>query len=136
MNLNVIRRSRDRDFTSGARVLLGLFVLITGVMTFFVPEFRGLFIGQLTAAGIPLARASLFVIPTLEAAAGVMFIRGFMTRLASLVTIFIMALMTYLHLVVDGPSMLPMQFGLPLIPITALVLSLFLYFVDTSGDEA
>ena len=115
--------------------MLGIFMLITGVMTFFVPEFRGSFISQLAAAEIPLARLSLFVIPTLEAVAGVMFLQGIMTRLASLFTIFIMALITYLHLVVDEAPLYPLQFGLPLIPIVALVLSLFLYFVESQGDE-
>lgn len=135
MNLDVIRGNADSAFTSAVRVLLGLFVLLTGVLTFFVPEFRGLFIGQLAAADIPLARLSLFVIPALEATAGVMLIRGFVIKPASLVTLVIMALITYLHLVVDDPTLFPLQFGLPLIPATALVLSLFLYFVEPGVDE-
>ena len=84
---NVVRGSDDSAFVSGARVLLGLFILITGVMKFFVPEFRGLFMDQLSAAGIPLTRLSLFFIPTLEAVVGAMLLGGVMIRLASLVTI-------------------------------------------------
>ena len=133
-SLNVIRGSRDSDFTSAVRVLLGLFILITGVVKFFVPEFRASFMGQLAAAGIPLQAQSLFLIPVLEAVVGAMFLGGVLIRLASLVAILIMALGTYLHLVVDEPSLFPLQFGLPLIPIIALVLSAFLYFVETYDD--
>ena len=59
-----------------------------------------------------------------------MFLGCVMVRPASLVTILIMGLTTYLHLVVTDPVMYPLQFGLPLIPILALALGVFLYFAD------
>ena len=122
-------------FISAARVLLGLFVLGTGVITFFVPDFKVAFIAQLTAANIPLQRLTLFVIPTLEGVVGLLLIGGGLIRLASLVCILITALLTYLHLVVTEPTLYPLQFGLPLIPIVALVLSGFLYFVEGYTDD-
>jgi uncharacterized membrane protein YphA (DoxX/SURF4 family) len=128
-------RVRDSAFTSGARVLLGLFVLGTGVVTFFVPEFKVAFIGQLSAANIPLQGLTQFVIPTLEGVVGAMLLGGFMIRLASFACILLMALMTYLHLAVAEPLFYPLQFGLPLMPIVALVLSAFLYFVDSFGED-
>jgi uncharacterized membrane protein YphA (DoxX/SURF4 family) len=134
-NFDVIRPS-NHAFVSAARVLLGLFVLVTGVMTMFVPEFRATFLTQLAAAGIPLVRASLFLIPAIELVAGAMLLGGFMIRLASLAVVLLMALMTYLHLIVDEPVLFPLQLGIPLIPIVALVLSGFLYVVDTYFDDA
>lgn len=122
-------------FTSGARVLLGLFFLALGVAMFFIPGFRADFVGQLSAAQIPLQRFTLFVIPLVLGASGIMLMQGVFVRLASFVGILLMALMTYLHLIVDSPSVFPQQFGFPFIPVVALVLSAFLYFVDSYGEE-
>ena len=132
---NVIGGRGTHAFSSAARVLLGLFVLIVGVMKFIVPEFRVAFMGQVNAAGIPLQAQSLVLIPMVEAVVGAMLIGGVMTRLASFVAMLVMALGTYLHLVVPEPSLYPLQFGLPLIPAVGLVLAAFLYFVDSYGDH-
>lgn len=131
---DVIRES-DNAFITAARVILGLFVLGTGVATFFVPDFRVAFIGQLSAADVPFPGLSSFMFPTLEGVVGAMLLGGVVMRLASLASILIMALLTYLHLVVVEPSLYPSQFGFPLIPVVALVLSAFLYFVDRYGDN-
>ena len=120
----------DSAFTTAARVLLGLFLLGLGVATFFVPDVKVSFMSQLDAAGIPLRNLTSFVLPTLEGIVGVMLLWGVMMRLASLMSIVLMALLTYLHLVVDEPTLFGEQLGWPLIPIVALVLSAFLYFVD------
>jgi len=120
----------DSAFTTAARVLLGLFLLGLGVATFFVPDFKVAFMGQLDAAGIPLRAFTSFALPTLEGVVGAMLLGGVMMRVASLVSVLLMALLTYLHLAVQEPTLFPLQFGWPLIPIVALVLSAFLYFVD------
>jgi hypothetical protein len=125
----------DNAFVSGTRVLLGLFFLGCGVALFFVPGFRAGLVGQLGAAHIPLQRLTLFVIPLLLGASGVALIQGVLVRLASLVGILLMALLTYMHLIVASPSVFPQQFGFPFIPVVALVLSAFLYFVDSFGEE-
>jgi hypothetical protein len=134
INEDIISKS-DNAFTSGARVLLGLFFLASGVAMFFVPGFRASLVGQLAVAGIPLQRLTLFVIPLLLGASGVMLMQGVLIRLASLIGILLMALLTYMHLVVDSPTVFPQQFGFPFIPVVALVLSAFLYFVDSYGGE-
>lgn len=133
-NLNVIG-TRNNAFVSAARVILGLFVLLTGVLTFFVPDLRAAFAEQLGAAGIPLQRMTFFVIPALEATAGVMLMGRVLTRIASLATIIVMGLVTYLHLMVSDPVVFPLQFGLPLIPIVSLVLAGFLYFVEEDFED-
>lgn len=133
-DFDVIQRS-DNAFVSGARVLLGLFFLGSGVAMFFVPGFRADFVGQLASAHIPLQRFTLFVIPLVLGASGVMLMQGVLIRLASFVGILLMALMTYMHLIVDSPSVFPQQFGFPFIPVVALVLSAFLYFVDSYDEE-
>lgn len=130
---DVISRS-DHAFVSATRVLLGLFVLVTGVMTFFVPAIRLAFIQQLSAAGLPLVNLSLFMLPVVEGVVGLMLIGSVMVRLASLVTVVLMGMLTYVHLAVPEPTLYPLQFGLPLIPAVALVLAAFLYFVDRYED--
>ncbi|MGA7306293.1 MAG: hypothetical protein WBW88_15555, partial [Rhodothermales bacterium] len=93
----------DTSFISAARVLLGLFVLGLGVVTFFVPELKVAFMNQLDAGHIQLHGLTMVVLPTLEGIVGVMLIGGVLVRLASFVCVLIMALLTYLHLVVAEP---------------------------------
>lgn len=127
---STVLTSRDNAFVSGARVLIGLFFLGTGVVMFFVPDFRAAFNGQLASAGIPLVNLTRVVIPILMGVVGIMLVQGVLIRIASFVGIFLMALMTYLHVVVAAPTFYPVPFGLPLIPAIALVICAFLYFVD------
>lgn len=131
---NIILRS-DNSFVSASRALLGLFLLGVGVVTFFVPDFKVAFLGQLSEANIPLQGLVQWVIPTIEGVVGAMMLGGVMMRVASLVSMLLMALLLYLHLVVDDPIFFPLQFGLPLMPIIALVLSAFLYFVERYDED-
>ena len=125
----------DNAFANAARQIMGLFLIGLAIATFFVPDFRVQFIAQLNAANLPLVRFSLFVIPALEGVAGVLLLSGALVRVASLVSMLVMGLVTYLELLATAPELFPHQFGLPLITIVGLVLSVFLYFVETYSDE-
>jgi uncharacterized membrane protein YphA (DoxX/SURF4 family) len=122
-------------FTSASRTVLGLFLIGLAVATFFVPDIKVAFVHQLDAAGIPLRRFASFLLPTVEGVAGVMLLGGVLVRVASLVSVLLMAVLVYIDLVGAESTLFPLQFGLPLIPIIALVLSLFLYFVDRYEEE-
>jgi len=126
---------RSTGFVSAARVLVGLFLLGLGVATFFAGDFRSVLMAQLSAANVPFQSLTLSVIPSIEGVAGVMLLGGFMVRLASLVGVVISLYLTFLDIVVTSPTLLPLQFGLPLIPIVALVLSGFLYVVDRYEED-
>jgi len=121
---------RTTGFASATRALLGLFLLGFAIATFFVGQFRVSFMAQLTAAHFPFEGLTMVVIPTIAGVAGSMLLGGFMVRLASLVSLLLCLLLTFLHIVVTSPTVIPLQFGLPLIPIVALVLSGFLFTVE------
>ena len=94
-DFNVIGDRGDDAFVSGSRIILGLFLVVMGVMTFFVPDFQATFNTQLREAGIPLLQFTRFFIPVIEVAAGAMLIGGVLTRIASLATIVIMGVITF-----------------------------------------
>jgi hypothetical protein len=122
-------------FTSASRTILGLFLIGLAVATFFVPDIKVAFTYQLDAAGIPLRRFASVLLPTVEGVVGLMVLGGVLVRVASLVSVLLMAMLVYMDLVGTESSLFPLQFGLPMIPIIALVLSLFLYFVDQYEEE-
>lgn len=115
-----LRRTQASNPAAAIRILLGLLFLSTGVMKFVLPDFRAAFSGQLTAAGIPLHSLNMWVVPAVEIGVGVLFILGFLSRLASLSAIVMMVVATYVHLVVDDPTLFPLQPEEPIIPTIAI----------------
>ncbi len=65
----------------------------------------------------------MWVVPLVEVAIGVLFLLGAFARLASLVAIGTMIVATYVHLVVDDPTVFPLQSTAPIAPILVLLLS-------------
>ncbi len=120
--LTGLRHTRASAFAGAIRILLGLLFLSTGVMKFAVPDLRAAFSGQLTAAAIPFHSLNMWVVPAVEIGVGVFFILGFLSRLASLAAIVMMAVATYVHLVVDDPALFPLQPESPIIPLIAIAL--------------
>ena len=124
--LTQLRRTRASRSGAAIRILLGLLFLMTGIMKFAVPELRAAFSGQLAAAGIPFHSLNMWVVPAAEIGLGVIFILGFLTRLASAGVIVLMAVATYVHFVVNDPTLFPLQPEAPIIPAITIVLSLYL----------
>lgn len=127
--LSRLRQTRASNSAAAIRILLGLLFLSTGVMKFAVPDLREAFSGQLTAAGIPFHSLNMWVVPAAEIGVGVLFVLGFLSRLASLSTIVMMAVATYVHLVVDDPALFPLQPEEPIIPIVATALNLYVLWI-------
>jgi putative oxidoreductase len=98
-------------------------------MKLAVPDLRAAFSGQLTAAGIPFHSLNMWVVPAGEIGVGVLFILGFLSRLASLLVMVMMAVATYVHLVVDDPTLFPLQPEEPIIPIITIALCLYLLWM-------
>jgi len=124
-----LRRTRASKSAAAIRIFLGLLFLSTGFMKLAVPDLRVAFAGQLTAAGIPFHSLDMWVVPAVEIGVSVLFLLGFLSRLASLSAIAIMVVATYVHLVVDDPALFPLQPEEPIIPTIAIALCLYLLWV-------
>jgi uncharacterized membrane protein YphA (DoxX/SURF4 family) len=124
--LTRFRCTRASIAAASIRIFLGLLFVSTGVMKFVVPELRAAFAGQLTAAGIPLHALNMWVVPLAEIGIGVLFIVGFLSRLASVIAIVMMVVATYVHLVVHDPALFPLQPEEPILPVIAIAFSCYL----------
>ena len=119
----LIRRTGASWEVGVVRLILGVLFLMTGLMKLFVPTLREAFSGQLTHAGIPLHDLNMWLVPLVEVAIGVLFLVGAFARVAALVAIGTMIVAVYVHLVVDDPTVFPLQSTAPTVPILVLLLS-------------
>jgi uncharacterized membrane protein YphA (DoxX/SURF4 family) len=99
---------------------------MTGAMKLVVPMLAAAWAGQLAAANIPFPELNRWVVPFVEMAVGVALLTGFYTRIATLLVLSIMAVATYVHLVVDDPALFPLQPAEPIIPAVIMILSVYL----------
>ncbi len=98
---------------------------MTGAMKLVVPMLAVAWAGQLTAANIPLPELNRWIVPFIEVGVGVALLAGFYTRIATLLVLNIMAVATYVHLVVHDRALFPLQPAEPAIPALVMVLSLY-----------
>ena len=108
------------------RVFLGVMFVMTGVMKLVVPTLADAWSGQLLAAELPLYTLSRWSVPFVEMAVGALLLVGAYARLAGIVVVGIMSVATYVHVVVDDPSLFPLQPSEPIIPIVVVVLTAYL----------
>ena len=120
-----LRRTTDDKLAGTIRVLLGLLFVMTGVMKLVVPMLAEAWSGQLMAAGLPFYTLSRWSVPFVEMAVGAALLIGVHTRLAGAVVVGIMMVATYVHLVVDDPSLFPLQPSEPIIPAVVVVLTAY-----------
>ncbi len=126
MNWQSIRSTRDDRVAAGIRIALGVLFVMTGVMKLVVPSLGTAFAGQLAAANIPFQDLQRWLVPFVEIGVGVALLIGSYTRIATLLVLNIMIVATYVHLVVDDPSLFPLQATEPIIPAAVMILSLYL----------
>ena len=125
MTLDEIRRTSNNKLAGSIRIFLAVLFVMTGAMKLFVPMLAEAWSGQLLAAGLPLYEISRWSVPFVEIGVGAVLAVGAFARLAVLVVMGIMVVATYVHLVVDDPSLFPMQPTEPIIPMVVLVLSVY-----------
>ncbi len=99
--------------------------MMTGVMKLVVPSLGEAFAGQLAAANIPLQDLNRWAVPFIEIGVGGALLIGFYTRIATVFVFSIMIVGTYVHLVVDDPSLFPLQPEEPIIPAVVMILSAY-----------
>ena len=123
MNLRSIRGTTD-DKTAGAirLVLAGLFMM-TGAMKLVVPVLAEAWSGQLLAAELPFYTLTRWSVPFVEMGVGAALLVGAFTRLACVVVVGIMVAATYVHVVVEDPTLFPLQPSQPIIPVVVLVMT-------------
>jgi uncharacterized membrane protein YphA (DoxX/SURF4 family) len=125
MTLQFIRKTRDDRLAARIRIALGFLFVMTGVMKLVVPSLGAAFAGQLAGAEIPLQELNRWAVPFIEVGVGIALLMGFYTRIATLLVFNIMIVGTYVHLVVDDPSVFPLQPTEPIIPIVVMILSVY-----------
>ena len=96
---------------------------MTGTMKLVVPMLAEAWSGQLLAANLPLYALSRWAVPFLEIGLGAVLAIGLLVRPAIVVVMGIMGMATYVHLVVDDPSLFPLQPSEPVIPLLVILVS-------------
>jgi len=121
-----IRSTREDRVGAGIRIAVGVLFVMTGVMKLAVPVLGAAFAGQLAAANIPLQELNRWVVPFVEIGVGGALLAGFYTRVATLAVLNVMMVATYVHLVVNDPTLFPLQPEEPVIPAVVMLLSTYL----------
>lgn len=125
MDWQRLRNTRPDKVARAVRTLLGVLFVMTGAMKLVVPMLAAAWAGQLAAANIPLQEFNRWVVPFVELAAGATLLVGFHTRVAALIVMGMMVVATYVHLVVEDPTLFPLQPSEPIIPVVVIVLSAY-----------
>jgi len=127
-------RNTSRDRLGGAlRILVGFVFFTAGILKIVAPSLGKAFSGQLVAANIPLQEFVLFTFPIIEMALGFLLLVGFHARISASIAAASMIVATYVHLVIDDPSLFPLQ---PVEPIGPLVLLAMLIYTVIRGAGA
>ena len=125
-NLADLRRTTNDRLGGTIRVFLGVLFVMTGVMKLVVPTLADAWSGQLLAAELPFYTLNRWSVPFVEMGVGALLLVGAYARLAGIVVVGIMSVATYVHVVVDDPSLFPLQPSEPIIPIVVVVLTAYL----------
>ena len=109
MTVDAIRTTTDDKVAGVLRLLLAMVFLMSGAMKLLVPMLAEAWSGQLVAANLPFYTLSRWSVPFVEIAVGAALAVGAFSRVASVVVMAIMVVATYVHVVVDDPSLFPLQ---------------------------
>ncbi len=126
MTIARLRSTSNNKLAGGLRLALAVLFVMTGAVKLLVPLLADAWSGQLLAAEIPLHTISRWSVPFLEIPLGLALGAGFVVRLAGVVVVGIMITATYVHLVVDDPSLFPLQPSSPVIPLVVIAVSAYL----------
>ena len=102
-----LQKTTDDKLAGSIRLLLALLFLMTGAMKLLVPVLWDAWSGQLLAANLPFYTITRWSVPFLEIILGLLLAVGFFVRPAVVVVMGIMVAATYVHVVVDDPSLFP-----------------------------
>lgn len=126
MDRSDVRRTTHNKLAGSIRLILTVLFLMTGAMKLLVPMLADAWSGQLLGAELPLYAISRWTVPFLEILLGIVLAAGLFVRPAVVVVMGIMVVATYVHLVVDDPSLFPLQPNEPIIPMIVIAMSAYL----------
>ena len=135
LSTETIRSTSNDRLAATIRWILGVLFVMTGVMKLAVPMLGDAFSGQLIAAGLLFYTLSRWSIPFVEIGVGMVLAVGFFGRMAALVVIGIMAVATYVHIVVSDPSLFPLQPTEPIIPVVVILLSIYILWKGSGSGS-
>jgi len=115
-----LRITKEDKLAGTLRLMLGVLFVMTGVMKLVIPMLADAWTGQLLASGLPFFTLTRWTVPFVEIAVGIVLLAGTHTRLAVLVVIGIMIVATYVHVIVDDPTLFPLQPSEPIIPLIVI----------------
>ncbi len=128
-----IRNTSDDKLAAVVRLLLATVFVMTGVMKLVVPMLGEAWSGQLLAANVPFYTLTRWTMPFVEIGVGVALTVGTYARLASVLVMGIMVAATYVHVVVDDPTLFPLQPSEPIIPLIVLLMSAYIVWRDAGA---
>ncbi len=123
--LEKIRLTKEEKGVGVLRIMMGFIMMMSGWMKFLVPSLRQAWSGQLIQAEIPFYAFNFWVIPVVEIVVGLLLIAGFFSRLGARVVMGMMVVAAYVHLVVDDPSLFPLQPHQPIIPLMLIAIAAY-----------
>ncbi len=126
MDVASIQKTADDKLAGSIRIILAVLFVMTGTMKLVVPMLAEAWSGQLLASGLPFYELSRWSVPFVEIIVGVVLGVGLFARLAATVIMGIMAVATYVHVVVDDHSLFPLQPSEPIIPLAVMAMCLYL----------
>ena len=121
--LNTIRDTKANVFLGIVRIALGMMFFSTGIMKYTIPMLWEAWSGQLTQANIPFYTLNVYMVPIIEMTIGVLLLIGYYSRISALIVLPLMAVATYVHLIVGDPTLFPLQPDEPIIPIVAILMA-------------
>ncbi len=116
-----------------ARVFIGALILMTGVMKITVPLLRNAWSRQLRQARLPFYNLTFWVTPVVELTVGTLLVFGVLTRPSAVVVFLMMLGAIYVHVVIDDPSVFPLQPNAPIVPVVVLLLTVFVLVGGTGN---
>ena len=122
-----IRATSASRVVGGVRLMLALIFLMAGPAKLLVPKLADAWAGQLSAAAVPLQSLSRVTVPYVELLVGIALLLGLYVRPVALIVAGTMGVAIYVHIVVDDPSLFPLQPSEPAIPIGVLVGAVVLF---------
>ncbi len=122
----MFRRTSSDKLAGVLRLLLAVTFFMAGILKIVVPFLGAAFSGQLIAADVPFYKLTLYSVPIIEMALGIALALGYHTRLASFVGLVILVAATWVHLLVEDPSLFPLQPVEPVAPLVMTAMTLYL----------
>lgn len=118
-----LQKTSESKLLALTRLFVATTFLAAGASKLIVPEMTEAFYGQLREVGFPFDEELRLIVPIVEMITGYFLLLGRMTRHFAIVSILLMFIAVYVHMVIDNPNLFPFQPPLPVLPALIILLS-------------